>query len=796
MGAERLAEQPLRDPYQHHDAAMRTRHTRKLISSALGLIVLGSLLFCFAPAQLGGSASYVITHGTSMEPHFHTGDLAIVRARSSYRVGEVVAYDNKMLHTIVLHRIIGRSGSRYIFKGDNNNFVDYEHPAASQLMGALWLHIPGAGATLESIRSPVLTGLLVAAGMLLFTGAAFTRRRRRRRRQALGADGFEPQLRRVPRRPAEPMVGALAIGVLALVPFVTLALLAFTRPTSALRPFTIPYKQTGAFSYSAAATPGPAYPGNHVVTGEPLFTHVLDKVSMRFAYRFTTAAKHSITGKASLVATLTSSSGWHTTVPLGAPTYFRGDHGSVAASVDLQALIALMHDVQRTTQVSGTYTLTITPHVSTTASLDLIPLHTTFSPPLHFSLNELEAEPSEGGASGAASAKTPQFSPSVSGSAPGKHYEPLYLSFKLARTTVASARAIALGGIAVVLFAVLAALALVRPRQRDETASILSRYGRLIVPVARVWQLPGVAVIDVADIDALARIAEHYDRSILHEQTVDGDAFWVTDESGHFRYALQPAATSTVREPYAPAWTGEQEPVSGASGQNGTADAWVTTAWAESPTTEMPAVAASTPSFDAPAQAWAQNGAAEPAGEPAWAHNGAAEAAGEPAWSQNGADEPAIEAAWSENGAAERVMEPVWTTEPVWSEYGAGEQAGESLWAENREAAAWPVEGETIQSSEPYAPVERETIQASESDALANQVYADELQLGGVFTASGAQPAPLESAVPQQPEPQPWPPPEEAPTFVQEPGAARAPGESSGISRTRAGAVFVHVTGF
>jgi hypothetical protein len=58
----------------------------------------------------------------------------------------------------------------------------------------------------------------------------------------------------------------------------------------------------------------------------------------------------------------------------------------------------------------------------------------------------------------------------------------------------------------------------------------------MIIPVERVWQLPGVAVIDVADIEALARIAEHYDRSILHERTDYGEAFWVTDESGQFRY--------------------------------------------------------------------------------------------------------------------------------------------------------------------------------------------------------------------------------------------------------------------
>jgi hypothetical protein len=60
----------------------------------------------------------------------------------------------------------------------------------------------------------------------------------------------------------------------------------------------------------------------------------------------------------------------------------------------------------------------------------------------------------------------------------------------------------------------------------------------LIIPVARVWQRPGAPVIDVEDMDALVRIAEHYDRSILHEAGDEGEAFWVTDESGQFRYAL------------------------------------------------------------------------------------------------------------------------------------------------------------------------------------------------------------------------------------------------------------------
>ena len=73
----------------------------------------------------------------------------------------------------------------------------------------------------------------------------------------------------------------------------------------------------------------------------------------------------------------------------------------------------------------------------------------------------------------------------------------------------------------------------------------------MVVPVARVWQLPGVPVIDVEDMDALAQIAEHYDRSILHEVAEDGEAFWVTDESGQFRYAVGVWTGASQGEPAA-----------------------------------------------------------------------------------------------------------------------------------------------------------------------------------------------------------------------------------------------------
>jgi signal peptidase I len=537
----RSAPTPLCEPQCQSQTAMRTRHTTKLVTGGLALIVLACVWFLFAPVALGGSTSYVVTDGVSMEPRFHSGDLALVRGQSSYRVGQIVAYHSNAFHTVVLHRIVGRAGARYVFKGDNNNFLDFEHPARGQLIGALWIHIPGAGSTLESLRSPALVGALVAFGTLLFAGAAFARRRRRRRRELRSGESGPRPPGRLRDSGSEPLLGALAIGLIALIPFVALAVFAFSRAQTSPLPVDVHYKQTGTFSYSASAKPGPTYEGNRAATGEPLFTHVINAVDLRFGYRFRSSSPHSLAGMTSLSAKIASSSGWQTTVPLAPATRFRGDRALVTARLDLTSLLAMVHSVEGATAVSGSYTLTLTPRVTATGRLDALPLHTTFSPPLQFSLSRLEVQPvaSAGGSSSTAGRAASAFSPSASGVVATRRQRALFLPLGVTRISVSDARGIALAGIAVIVSVMLAMIAFARPRRRDESAAIRARYGRMIVPVERVWQLPGVAVIDVADMAALARIAEHYDRSILHERTEEGEAFWVTDESGQFRYAVR-----------------------------------------------------------------------------------------------------------------------------------------------------------------------------------------------------------------------------------------------------------------
>lgn len=135
------------------------------------------------PQQIGGSMSYAITDGTSMLPHYHAGDLVILRKEPAYHVGQVAAFHNARLHVIVLHRIVAIHANHYEFKGDNNSWVTLYEPTRSQIVGAEWLHLPGAGRVILDLRVPAVAAVLL--GLLWvysFWPRSTTRRQRRRHR--------------------------------------------------------------------------------------------------------------------------------------------------------------------------------------------------------------------------------------------------------------------------------------------------------------------------------------------------------------------------------------------------------------------------------------------------------------------------------------------------------------------------------------------------------------------------------------------------------------------------------------
>ncbi len=140
--------------------------------AALGGIVVACLWFGL-PQRLGGRADWVMVSGTSMLPRFHTGDLVLVEHRSSYHVGEVVAYrvpehDIGAGH-VVIHRIIGGNGTTgWTIEGDNRTAPDLWYPTNHDVIGAKELRIPDAWFVLRVFHMPVLLALFAAFGVFFW----------------------------------------------------------------------------------------------------------------------------------------------------------------------------------------------------------------------------------------------------------------------------------------------------------------------------------------------------------------------------------------------------------------------------------------------------------------------------------------------------------------------------------------------------------------------------------------------------------------------------------------------------
>ena len=134
-----------------------------------GYVVLAAACLLLWPQRWGGSMTYVITRGVSMQPSFHAGDLAILRTSGTYDVGDVAAYRSDRLKTIVMHRILTKGPAGYTFKGDNNDFVDPDVVTDKQLLGTLVLRLPKVGAGLRWLVDPLHLALGIGGLFLLFS---------------------------------------------------------------------------------------------------------------------------------------------------------------------------------------------------------------------------------------------------------------------------------------------------------------------------------------------------------------------------------------------------------------------------------------------------------------------------------------------------------------------------------------------------------------------------------------------------------------------------------------------------
>src|SRR4051812_404099 len=538
---------------------------RRRAPAAFLLAGLAAVLWFFAPAQLGGAASYTATVGTSMEPLFHKGDLAITKPAPSYRVGDVVLYESPVFNRPVLHRILVIQHGHYFFKGDNNDFVDPGYVTRDRLRGKLWLHVPNAGVALSWFGKPAHSAAIAGLAMLLLVlGGAQTAASRRRSatvwKRPKVRTTFARHLHR-PRKSPENIAAGIA-GALALV----LLVIGFTHSTKRPAQLAGAYRDAGTFTYRAHANrPVTTYPSGVAHAREPLFLEDFKTLQLGFVYRFASRLEHEVHGTIALKAVMSSDTNWQRTFVLAKTSGFAGDKAAVKGALDLNELRHLMLEVATASgAVGANYTIALQPVVRVRGTVGHKKLDETFSPSLPMSLTQTVLNvtaPAPAPIPGASYAPpspqaqlTAALNPAQAGSVTG--VGPAQVKIVRFRMAVSTVRGLAIGLLLLTLL-----ILFTKPMKRKREVwslerRIAHRYGCIVVDVVSIADgaLASGAPTRIPDFESVATLARYCERPILHESCEDGDAYGVEDGGRLYVYrsAPRPAVSAPVAELVAP----------------------------------------------------------------------------------------------------------------------------------------------------------------------------------------------------------------------------------------------------
>jgi len=527
-----------------------TRSPRSLVGILVSVALLACGWWLLGPVQLGGPTGYAVINGSSMEPHLERGDLVLVRARDSYDVGDVVLYEDHESGARVLHRIVAIRGGHFVTKGDNNDFRDPVRPAPADVLGELWVSVPGAGGAVTWLKQPVhLAILLVILAFVGFSGGGEVARRRRRGPRPVVA---LPDPSRPETSPSALPTGSTLVvaGGVALVAFACLALLAWTANESASRTVPALYTHEGAFSYHAAVDPDPVYPAGVVTTGSPVFTRLVDDLELAFRYRLSPRAADRVRGTIALDAVVSDTSGWTRTLPVVPSHRFSGPAVAASGRFDVQAFEELVDSARSLTEAPlASITVNVEPVVHVTGTVGDSPVDESFTPVLTLSYDGTTLRPVS--ARDAEPDAAPPYDPRREVS--GRETVATPLGLGPLSLGVADARSIAMLGILVsVLVVCLGGLLATRGRNDGSAECIARRYGTRIV-AARATVPAERWVTELDDMDALVRIADAYERVILHVVENGEDVYLVDDGVAVYRHRV-PSTTLVMGAETRPAF--------------------------------------------------------------------------------------------------------------------------------------------------------------------------------------------------------------------------------------------------
>ena len=497
------------------------------------LLMIGVVIIwiAFAPTKIGGKASYVIIRGNSMEPKFHTGDLAIVRNSPIYQIGDVVAYADTRIGAYVIHRIINLEGDRYILKGDNNGWIDPARPGIENIIGKLWIHVPNLGRLMEWVRTPTIFAITMALlGGIIMTNMLPNSSKKKKKKVST--------ISKVSEAKSNGFLGTAlySVGILSLI-FLALLFYAFSRPLTRTTN-KILYTQEGQFSYSATGTPG-IYDGETVQPGEPIFPKLTCMLNVGLSYSMLGSQVQGVSGSHQLYARVFDiKSGWQRTIPIKQETVFSGNTFVNVGTLDLCQVQSLVTTLEASTGLhSSVYTMEIVSPVVINAIVAGQQLTDTFIPVLTFKFDEIHFY-IETNATG----ESTMFfiKPGISNLGT---VQPNVIPVLGLAPTVQAVRSFAIIGVGLSLVGLLiVGITIYNKAQESQEALIRLKYGSLLVEVDGEGFEPTPPVVDVSSIENLARLAERNDAMILHISRNYFHDYLVQANSATYRYSISAEA--------------------------------------------------------------------------------------------------------------------------------------------------------------------------------------------------------------------------------------------------------------
>jgi signal peptidase len=134
------------------------------------IVLIAVIAIVIWPAPLGGDTSFMIVHGTSMQPSLDSGDVVVTRSAGHYVVGDIIASRVPAGQAgsghVIIHRIVAITPRGFEMRGDNRASHDAWYPSAHDVIGRMVLRIPVPAGEGFWRALPWLFGALIGIGIV------------------------------------------------------------------------------------------------------------------------------------------------------------------------------------------------------------------------------------------------------------------------------------------------------------------------------------------------------------------------------------------------------------------------------------------------------------------------------------------------------------------------------------------------------------------------------------------------------------------------------------------------------